>query len=464
MASPARPARQGPAGRDQARLGPPGADGAFVWRGAWSASATYVPGDTVAYEGSSWRAFKVSTNVPPVEGVTTVLRGSSLPVTAGTGASTWRANASRFTAPGTPTTVQVVRVWFGVGTPPVVAGLVRVGLWDDTNPNPSALTATTDYLFDTDGGRAYVDEALNLAFIAANGYQDFELPHPVVIPASLAFCVVAIGLTSGDQVMVRRGSGGWNRRGVLATTASPTGIGTTANTDASFTTSGGGYESALELFWLDTYWERVAAKGDPGPTGATGATGPAGGPAGPTGPAGPDRPGRYDGGVRVAARDQLGLRDDRHQLGRQRAGDDRLRPGLRLPAGGAGQPHGRGGRLLRGRHPDPHRGDHRAARGAAEHGAVHHLVRDRDRGHSGGEVPPGGGGGGWERTTEDHVTASLGAQAYELATVTLPDCAAYRIYKVTADKPCRVRLYTTAASGTPTSTGCRPRSRCRTPG
>lgn len=38
------------------------------WQGQWDRSATYVPGDAVGYNGSSWRAVVFSSDVIPVEG------------------------------------------------------------------------------------------------------------------------------------------------------------------------------------------------------------------------------------------------------------------------------------------------------------------------------------------------------------------------------------------------------------
>jgi hypothetical protein len=51
---------EGPAGR----AGPKGLN----WRGAWDATVDYVLDDAVSFDGSSWRALRASTGLPPVEG------------------------------------------------------------------------------------------------------------------------------------------------------------------------------------------------------------------------------------------------------------------------------------------------------------------------------------------------------------------------------------------------------------
>lgn len=52
----------------------------------------------------------------------------------------------------------------------------------------------------------------------------------------------------------------------------------------------------------------------------------------------------------------------------------------------------------------------------------------------------------YTRTTASKTTASLVNAARESGTVTLTGAAAYRVFRVAADRACRVRLYTTTAA------------------
>ena len=61
--------------------------------------------------------------------------------------------------------------------------------------------------------------------------------------------------------------------------------------------------------------------------------------------------------------------------------------------------------------------------------------------------PVGGGGGGFPtRTTASKTTASLAANAEEVGTLAL--AAGFRLYTLTVDRACRIRLYTTSAKRT----------------
>jgi hypothetical protein len=63
---PGLPGLPGQDGKDGA-AGPPGPKG-MTWRGAWTAIASYVKDDAVAFGGSSWIALRDSTGVQPVAG------------------------------------------------------------------------------------------------------------------------------------------------------------------------------------------------------------------------------------------------------------------------------------------------------------------------------------------------------------------------------------------------------------
>lgn len=75
-------------------------------------------------------------------------------------------------------------------------------------------------------------------------------------------------------------------------------------------------------------------------------------------------------------------------------------------------------------------------------------------------VPTGGGGGSGTRTSDSIITGSLANNAIENSTVTLAKSG--RLFTITADRACRVRLYATAAART--ADASRPLGTPATPG
>jgi hypothetical protein len=82
------------------------------------------------------------------------------------------------------------------------------------------------------------------------------------------------------------------------------------------------------------------------------------------------------------------------------------------------------------------------------------------QGATGESGPAGPAGGTTERTTAEHTTATLEADATEQASVTLSP--SFEILRVTGDGPCRVRLYSSASARA--ADLARPVSTAPTPG